>query len=126
MHVGNEAEFVCHKFVILNADEYSYRLMENDDRNFPFSNFPRLHSQLMEKLDDIKHYFVASYDGDGMLDMDEFERCSKMIGLKFNKQELITLWRKIDRKGKGRVTFTKLIKLASDVPIHAPFAHSVK
>eukprot|EP00816_Leptocylindrus_hargravesii_P009460 CAMPEP_0196822484 /NCGR_PEP_ID=MMETSP1362-20130617/83644_1 /TAXON_ID=163516 /ORGANISM="Leptocylindrus danicus, Strain CCMP1856" /LENGTH=623 /DNA_ID=CAMNT_0042202049 /DNA_START=1028 /DNA_END=2899 /DNA_ORIENTATION=+ len=122
MYVGNEVEFVCHKFVLQNADEYSYRIMENDDRTFPFSNFSRLHSQLMEKLEDIKHYFVASYTGDGMLDIDEFECCCKMINLRFNKQELITLWRKIDRKGKGRVTFTKLIKLASDVPIHAPFA----
>ena len=122
MFVGNELEFVCHKFALLNGDEYSYKFMENDDRTFPFSNFPRLHTQLMDKVDDIKHYFVANYTGDGMITIDEFSTCCKEIRLPLNEQELITLWRKIDRKGKGKVTFTKVIKLASDVPLHMSLA----
>ena len=118
MFVGNEVEFVCHKFILLNSDEFSYRYMESDDRLFPFSNFPRLHMQLMEKADSIKHYFVAKYEGNGMITMDEFAECCKKIQLVLNKQEIITIWRKIDRKGKGKVTFTKLIKMASDIPLH--------
>ena len=124
MFVGNELEFVCHKFILLNADEYSYRFMENDDRTFPYSNFPRLHALLMNKVDDVKHYFIADYAGDGMISMNEFDCCCKKINFILNQQELITLWRKIDRKGKGKVTFTKVIKLASDVPLHMSLAQN--
>lgn len=121
MFVGNQVEFVCHKFLLLHADEFSYRFMENDDKSFPFSNFPRLVTQLMSKVQDIKRYFIAEYSGDGLINIDQFEECCRHVDLNFNRQELITLWRKIDRKSKGKVTFTKVIKLASDVPLHVSF-----
>ena len=119
MYIGHEVEFVCHRFVLLNADENTYRTMECGDVNFfPYSDFSRLHAVLSEQLEDIKKYFVADYRGDGTIGMDEFTACCKSVGMKLNKQEVVTLWRKVDKKGKGRVSFTKLIKLASEKAIY--------
>jgi Ca2+-binding EF-hand superfamily protein len=39
-------------------------------------------------------------------------KCCKSLGLELNTQELLTIWRKLDKKGKGKVAFTKLLKLA--------------
>lgn len=114
MYVGTIVDIVGHQFLLLNADEYSYRLMECDDRTFPFSNFTRLHEILTSKHDEIKAYFVTDYQGTGMLDQDGLAKCCESLGLKLNTQELLTIWRKLDKKGKGKVAFVKLLKLVSD------------
>ena len=114
MYVGNIVDIVGHQFLLLNADEYSYRLMELDDRTFPFSNVTRLQNVLASKHDKIKTYFVTNYDGNGALDMEGLAKCCSSIGLEFNKQEIITIWRKLDKKGKGKVAFKKLLNLASE------------
>jgi len=114
MYVGNVVDFLSHQFVLLNADEYSHRLMENDERTFPYSSFTRLHGLLTGRKDKIETYFVSKYKGDGTIDMGDFEVCCNEVGLNLNKHETLTLWRKLDRKGKGRISFTKVIKMASD------------
>lgn len=114
MYVGNIVDIVGHQFLLLNADEYSYKLMECDDRTFPFSDFTRLHETLTSKYNGIKSYFITNYDGPGMIDQDGLAKCCVSLGLELNTQELITIWRKLDKKGKGRVAFTKLLKLASE------------
>lgn len=114
MYVGNIVDIVGHRFLLLNADEYSYRLMECDDRTFLYSNLPRLHESLASKQNEIKSYFITKYNGNGILDMDELADCCKHVGLKFNQQEVITIWRKLDKKGKGKVAFKKLIGLISE------------
>ena len=114
MYVGNVVDIVGHQFLLLNADEYTYRLCECDDRTFPYSNFARLHEILASKHSEFKSYFTTKYDGSGMLDQEGLAKCCKSIGLKLNEQELITIWRKLDKKGKGKVAFTKLLKLTSE------------
>jgi len=117
MYVGNIVDIVGHQFLLLNADEYTYRLMECDDRTFPFSNFSRLHAILMSKHQEIKSYFISNYEGNGIFDQEGLAECCKSLRLKFNTQELLTIWRKLDKKGKGKVAFTKLLKVASSGPL---------
>ena len=112
MYVGNILNFVGHQFLLLNADEYSYRLMECDDQTFPFSDFGRLHKILSSKQNEIKGYFVTNHQGTATLDQDGLAICCKSLGLELNTQELLTIWRKLDKKGKGKVAFTKLLNLA--------------
>jgi hypothetical protein len=115
MFVGNVVEIVGHRFLLLNADEFTYKLMECDDRTFPYSSLPRLQEMLASKQDQIKTYFVSSnYDGNGILDMEGLTACCNEVGLKLNKQEMITVWRKLDKKGKGKAAFKKLIAFASE------------
>ncbi|KAL7543587.1 hypothetical protein ACHAXR_012880 [Thalassiosira sp. AJA248-18] len=115
LYVGNIVDIVGHHFLLLNADEYTYRLMECDDRTFPFSNFTRLHEILTSNYNELKSYFITHYKGTGILDQDGLAECCKSLGLDMNAQELLTIWRKLDKKGKGgKVAFTKLLKLASE------------
>lgn len=114
LYVGNIVDFVSHRFILKNADEYTYRLMENDGIMFPYSDFNRLHQLMLRKKHDFKLYFVSDYRGDGTINMDEFTTCCEKVGLILNTQEVITLWRKINKRNKERVSFTKVVKLASE------------
>mmetsp|Transcript_38036 Transcript_38036/g.68510 ORF Transcript_38036/g.68510 Transcript_38036/m.68510 type:complete len:663 (+) Transcript_38036:60-2048(+) len=114
MYVGNIVDIVGHQFLLLNADEYTYRLMECDDRTFPFSNFSRLHEIVTSNHNEIKSYFITNYEGTGILDQEGLAKCWKSLGIQMNTQELLTIWRKLDKKGKGKVAFTKLLKLAAE------------
>jgi len=114
LYVGNIVDFVSHRFILKNADEYTYRLMENDAFMFPFSDFTRLHQIMLKKKNEYKMYFVKDYRGDGMITMEEFADCCNAIEVDLNQQEIITLWRKINKKNKKCVSFTKVIKLSSN------------
>jgi len=116
--VGNTIVISGHKFYLLYADADSYRIMECDEKKFPNSNIGRLHCLFSSQKDEINKYFVSKYKGDGTVDMDQFEMCCITVGLKLNKQEIITLWRKIDRKEKGKVSFTKVVKFAEERSMH--------
>jgi hypothetical protein len=48
----------CHKFVLLDADEYTYRLMENDIRTFPLSDYEKIHPMLREHAELIRQFFL--------------------------------------------------------------------
>lgn len=117
-YVGAILDLNCHRFLLMDADEWSYRLMENDhELNFPYSNFERLHTVLKNKANALELYFTQHGELN-LISFQDLERCFQSIGVRMKKQELITIWRKIDRKNKGKVSFTKLIKIAKGVPIH--------
>ncbi|GMI32057.1 hypothetical protein TrRE_jg13361 [Triparma retinervis] len=121
LYVGGILNLNCHKFLLLDADEGTYRLMENDPATFPLSNYEGLHKLLREYRGMIKGYFVkeSSNGNDRQLDFAGLRACMVDVGLgKLKKQELITIWRKLDRKGKGKVSWMKLVKVAEDKPIH--------
>lgn len=115
MYIGNLLDILGHHFLLLDSDEYTYRLMDTDDRAFPFNDFARLREILTSKKQEIKAYFVAAdYDGNGVLDQERLAKCCNKIGMKFNKQEINTIWRRLNPKGKESVVFTKLIKMAEE------------
>ena len=55
MYFGNIVDFISYSFELFNADRYFYRLIENDGKNFPFSNFFLLHDMLMSKNNKLKN-----------------------------------------------------------------------
>lgn len=118
MYTGNVVDFMCHHFELLNADEYSYRLMENDAKTFPYSSFSLIHKVLLTKKEEICKYFAIEYQGDGNIDQSSLLTSIDSVGLNLNKQQMLTLWRKLDKKGKGKVSFTRLIKLLEN-PVDA-------
>lgn len=113
MFIGNVVDLFCHRFELLDADEHTYRLMEND-KTFPYSNFNLLHVSISEKASNIRQYFVKHSFTDDKIDMNDLEVMGKNVGLKLNKQQLLTLWRKLDRKGRGKVSINKVVKMASE------------
>lgn len=82
---------------------------------FPFSHFVRLHEMLSAKQDEIKAYFISNYGGNGLITIECVRHClSQIDGLDLNKQEVLTIWRKLDRKGKGKIPFRKFLTLCQN------------
>jgi len=111
MYTGNVVLITCHHFELLDADEYSYRLMENDSKTFPFSCYDNVHEKMTKKKAEICKYFATDYAGQSKIDMSQLVSCCERVGLDLNKQQILTLWRKLDKKRKDKVSFTKLINL---------------
>jgi len=70
MYVGNVVEVVGHQFLLRDANESTFKLMECDEKTFPYSDTARLQRILSSKQDMIRAYFVSHYDGNGMLDLE--------------------------------------------------------
>ena len=111
MYTGNVVDIMCHQFELLNADEYSYRLMENDSKTFPLSSYINIRAKIESEKDGICKYFATEYSGENKITFDDLSTCCEKVVHCLNKQEILTLWRKLDKKRKGKVSFTKLIKL---------------
>ncbi|GMI34724.1 hypothetical protein TeGR_g8694 [Tetraparma gracilis] len=121
-YVGAVMNINCHKFVLLDADEYTYRLMENDIRTFPLSDYEKIHPMLREHAELIRQFFLKEARSD-FIDFVTMEKClNEYCGLKLRKQQLICVWRKLDKKGKGKVSFSKLVRLAENLPIGVTIA----
>jgi hypothetical protein len=119
-HVGAILEFSSHKFVLLNADEYTYRLMETEE--FPHSIFEALIPKLQQYKHAIQMYFVTEYKGQGIIAYEDLRACLSHVKLKVKNQEIITIWRKIDKQNKGKVSFTKLLKAIDGIPLNVRMA----
>lgn len=111
MYTGHVVDIMCHHFELLNGDEYSYRLMEYDSKTFPFSCHSKIHEKMVEYKGAISKYFATEYQGDNKITMVDLSTCCQKIGLELNKQQILTVWRKIDKKRKNKVSFTKIISL---------------
>ncbi len=111
IYTGNVVDIMCHHFELLNGDEYSYRLMENDSKTFPFSCYSKIHENIVAFKDAISKYFATEYQGDNKITLGDLSSCFQKVGLRLNKQQVLTVWRKIDKKRKNKVSFSKIIKL---------------
>ena len=111
MFVGNVIDMWCHHFELLHADENTYRLMENDVKTFPFSNIDEVHKTVSSKKDEICKYFATEYEGNGKINKEQLAACFENVGLNLNKQQILTFWRKVDKKKNEKISFTKVIEL---------------
>lgn len=114
MYVGNVVDILCHQFELGTADEFTYRLMENNRNTFPYSDISKIKNILQPHEADIRKYFIAEHLASGKIDLSEMEKCFKWVGLELNKQQLLSLWRKLNKKNKEKISFTKIVKMFVD------------
>merc|ERR1712159_19944 len=108
MHVGAVMEFRRHRFILIEADEYTLNYMEN--KKYPSSDVSSIVDKLKEKLPEqnalIRDTF-RRYDRDhsGVLNMDEFREALRKFNFDVTDQELITIMRKFDPDGDGSIRY---------------------
>merc|ERR1711988_2078556 len=105
---GKFMEFRKHRFVLIEADEYTLNYMEN--KKFPSSDVSTIVDKLKEKLSEqnalIRDTF-RRFDSDhsGALNMAEFRDVLKKFNFTVTDQELITIMRKFDPNGDGAIRY---------------------
>jgi len=113
-YIGNIVNFLGHLFQIVDADEYTYKYMESSEKTFSLSIVYKLQSMLNTYEDDIKLFFVSNYLGDGgMVTKSDLKKCCTKVGIKLNSHELSILWRILDKKNKGSIKYSRIIKFTS-------------
>jgi len=106
--VGGMMTFRCHRFVLIEADEYTLNYMEN--KKFPASDVTAIVAKLKEKFIEqaalIRDVFRrVDEDHSGTLSMSEFKQALKKFNFDVTDQELISIMRKFDPDGDGSIRY---------------------
>merc|ERR1711988_816809 len=114
-YTGGVVEFFRHRFVIYQADEYSLSYMESNPSAHPMCDeqyvSDNLKPVLTTKAEEIKSAFEAlDRDSNGYVSYDEFREVLMANGIDLNDQALITLFRRWDLDGDGRVSYAEFLK----------------
>jgi len=108
MFVGSVMEFRRHRFVLIEADEYTLNYMEN--KKFPSSDVSVIVDRLKEKFRESNSKIRESFrrfdrDHSGALNMAEFREVLHQFNFDVSDQELITIMRKFDPNGDGSIRY---------------------
>merc|ERR1712159_201818 len=106
MAVGAMLEFRKHRFVLIEADEYTLNYMEN--KKFPASDVTAIVEKMKDKFREQsvlirKTFRNIDKDHSGALDMQEFKQVLKKFNFDLTDQEVISVMRKFDPNGDGSV-----------------------
>merc|ERR1712159_448473 len=108
MAVGAMLEFRKHRFVLIEADEYTLNYMEN--KKFPSSDVTAIVEKMKDKFREQsvlirKTFRNIDKDHSGALDMNEFKQVLKKFNFDLTDQEVISVMRKFDPNGDGSVRY---------------------
>jgi len=108
MFVGAVMEFRKHRFVLIEADEYTLNYMEN--KKFPSSDVTAIVEKLKEKFREQSVLIRDTFrrfdrDHSGALNMSEFRDALRQFNFDVTDQELITIMRKFDPNGDGSIRY---------------------
>ena len=110
--IGDVVKIRSHKFVVHDCDEYTYRFMEENTKQFIFSDV-MLAVDAMKKRQEVLSRLIITTPGlAGKIctfeEIEDIMRKSK-VGLK--KQQIMTILRSLDPQRLGAVKMTQLLKL---------------
>ncbi|XP_074657538.1 EF-hand domain-containing family member C2-like [Tubulanus polymorphus] len=96
--VGANVEFNCHKFILIDADEYAFAFMEMFPDSFPKASVKHVMKRLGElikgKEDEIASFFRRNdADGRGVVGYDQFYSLMVQLVPGITHQEIMTLAR---------------------------------
>lgn len=118
--LGKHLCILSHEFVVLDADEFSLKYMEQNSDIWQDSSTESLAKtlrcyelQLREKVKSLKSR--ATQD----MSYNEASAILKEIGIVLNEQESLTLFRALDPKKKGSVKFYRLFRIISDEDMYS-------
>eukprot|EP00658_Telonema_sp_P-2_P075373 TRINITY_DN648_c0_g1_i10.p2 TRINITY_DN648_c0_g1~~TRINITY_DN648_c0_g1_i10.p2 ORF type:complete len:330 (-),score=111.01 TRINITY_DN648_c0_g1_i10:476-1465(-) len=106
--VGAALEFRKHKFILIEADEYTLNYMEN--KKFPASDVTYIVEKIKDKFREQsamirKTFRSIDKDHSGSLDMAEFKLVLKKFNFDLTDQEVISVMRKFDPDNDGSVRY---------------------
>lgn len=103
-------------FKILEADESTMNHMEHETSTFAFASADTILKKLAQTLWNRRQSRTQTFrfidkNHDRYIDRHEFDEMMKTYGWKLSKHELLTIWRKYDANGDGKITAAEFFKV---------------
>lgn len=120
LFVGAHVDFNSHRFILIDADEYAFRYMENNAPEFPKANVEAIVSKIRNavgnKPDDVRSFFMRNDpDGSGLIQYDQLGSLLRQIEPTISDQEIMTLARMYsERTGEEGLDTRKLLAIAQE------------
>lgn len=109
--VGAVVKVRSHKFVVHDADEFTYKFMEENPMQFNYSNIALISSKLKAHKE-ILTTMILSLPGLAALTVkfEDLDALFKRAGCPMIKQEVVTILRALDPRRAGNVKMTQVLK----------------
>nr|KAG5693048.1 hypothetical protein BaRGS_028808 [Batillaria attramentaria] len=120
LYVGARVDFMKFKFVLLDADEYAFRYMEEHPNDFPKCNMQliieKLRAKLGENMDDVRAFFTKNdASGSGVTSYGQFRDLLCQVDGSLTDQEIMTLARYFSAQSQeAGLDSTKLMAIAQE------------
>lgn len=109
--VGSVAQIRAHRFVVHDADEFTYKFMEENPDQFLFSNMANITNKLRKNSEILKKLILSMAGLQTMtVKYEDLDTLFKRAGLDLLKQEVVTLLRMLDPRRTARVRMTQVLK----------------
>jgi hypothetical protein len=109
--VGAVVKVRSHKFVVHDADEFTYKFMEENPTQFKYSNMALISAKLKAHKETVSS-MILSLPGLAALKVkfEDLDALFKRAGCPMMKQEVVTILRALDPRRAGNVKMTQVLK----------------
>jgi EF-hand domain-containing protein 1 len=109
--VGAIAQIRAHRFVVHDADDATYKHMEEHPDQFDFSNIKMIGAKLSSKKEMIQKLILSIPGLQGMtVKYEDIDQLFRRADIHLLKQEVVTLLRMLDPQRTARVRMTQVLK----------------
>ncbi|XP_053404745.1 EF-hand domain-containing family member C2-like [Mercenaria mercenaria] len=120
LYVGAHVDFNSHRFILIDADEYAFRYMENDAMNFSKANVEAIVSKIRNavgnKPDEVRSFFMRNDpSGAGAIQYEQLGSLIRQIEPSVTDHEIMTLARMYsERSAEDGMDTRKLLAIAQE------------
>ena len=109
--VGTTCKIRSHKFVVHDADEFTYKFMEENPKQFPYSDVKAITIKLKRNLDKIKSLILSLPALENkQVKYRDMAKVFNKAGCTLVKQEVVSLMRHLDPRRSGDLKYTQVLK----------------
>ena len=109
--VGSIVKIRSHRFIVHDADEMTYRFMEENPNQFRYSNLNITIGQLKHKLEVLSKLILTTPGlKNKAAKYEDLDTLFTRAGCNVMKQEAVTMLRHLDPQRRGQVKMTQVLK----------------
>lgn len=111
IYLGGVVQILSHKFKVHDADEFTLRFMEENCKQWNYSNIKYVESKLKREGEVIRR-IILTVPGlsERVVSVDELHTLLSKGIPELNKQEVVTIFRILDPRRTGKIKLTTLLK----------------
>jgi len=110
--IGRTVQLTGFKFMLMSADEYTEKYMEDNGDQFPEASYTHIIKKILaggDKYPTLQEYCVdlivkLDKNGDKFIDFEEFGQGLRDMGINITHHEQHAIMRKFDKNGDGKVS----------------------